>query len=1055
MKEILLNNVDFIFFVYGFSFFWLALLLMPFVHSTDPEMRGGWGWLSLFCFFHGTNEWMDMIALLMGSGIVFSAIRFIVMAASFLFLFEFGRVALPAKGRIILGRWIYLLLFALIAVGFSAGLTGLNAATRYVLALPGGVLATRALLKHPGSSIPLKVAAMAMFCYSLAAGLVVPNAGFFPTTLVNGDSFLALCGVPIQFLRAVLALVMAFAIGEQFLRLHKGRHKAEQSPWGRHGRQWLGLALATLLFGGFYLVSLGGRFGRHFDEVSSYVSMSHVHDSLTSVLDQGKMLSALLATAPETRIGITARPSKSMESVNALLDKFATILPGSSVAYLLDRDGMTIASSNRDRPDSFIGKSYAVRPYFKSAREGRPYTYLATGLTSKLPGCYFGHPITAEDGTFVGAAVIKVALNKLDSFAEENMPTFLISPEGIVLISSIPSLMQRPMWPLNEEDLATAKVSRQFPSFDPRPIFPARFVPDALLDFGGQPVSVVQGQVSVAGWSLIQFFTVRSEPWFRLITIVCCLLVGLLISAYCYNYLRENQGRSAIQESAAQYRAMFEKNLAIMYMLDPRTNALVEINDSAAVFYGYSPEECGSLKITDISCIPNPSLTSHTAEILRAGGHHFESLHRLKSGELRDVEVYASPVQLQRAPIIYAIVHDITERKRAEREKATIQAQLVHSEKLASIGTLAAGVAHEINNPLAIVRGYTGLLAKRLMGASDARTLKVINNAINRIVAIVDSLGNYARVDNDLLGAVDIHKTIEEVLLFVGQLSKSAGVEIVQKCASSTLYARANTGKMQQVLINLLTNACDALQSREAERRIVIETRAEQQSVKILISDNGDGIPASILNKIFDPFFTTKPVGKGTGLGLSISHSIIKSFDGSLCVSSRTGEGAVFEITLQCMDRQATSHDDTSKAPQIAANSPLRGEVLVVDDEPGLCMLLEDQLSELGLSITVSADPIAALTMMETKRFDLIITDMQMPAISGISLVRRARGNELQTGVKIIVLTGGTATDFNEEDSAFLSTNVQGFMTKPWDQEQFLTLVASLLSPTDINKSAA
>ena len=169
MKELLLENMDYIFFVYGLSFIWLGFTLLPHMHQPHTEGSRGWGWLALFAFVHAGNEWLDMMKFLMGSGPVFDVIRLTTMALSFLFLIEFGRLALTAKSRPFLGRWMYPVLLSLVAAGALAGMAGVHAMARYALGLPGGLLAAIALWRLSGrdgqaAGTSLKVAASAMFC---------------------------------------------------------------------------------------------------------------------------------------------------------------------------------------------------------------------------------------------------------------------------------------------------------------------------------------------------------------------------------------------------------------------------------------------------------------------------------------------------------------------------------------------------------------------------------------------------------------------------------------------------------------------------------------------------------------------------------------------------------------------------------------------------------------------------------------------------------------------------------------------------------------------------
>ena len=253
---------------------------------------------------------------------------------------------------------------------------------------------------------------------------------------------------------------------------------------------------------------------------------------------------------------------------------------------------------------------------------------------------------------------------------------------------------------------------------------------------------------------------------------------------------------------------------------------------------------------------------------------------------------------------LLGISEDITERKNAEKEKNELQTQLFYAEKLAAIGTLVAGIAHEISNPLAIVRGYSHILGKKLKEIDPENhdmTATTINNAIDRIVIIINGLRTYVSADTVHMEVLDINKVIFETISLVQETLKETGIEIRHNLAKDLPHVRCNVGKIQQVLINLLNNAIDALKQLPEGRRISIETLVKEEDVIILLSDNGPGVPEDILGKIMDPFFTTKEVGKGTGLGLSVSSAIIESLGGTFKVSSKVGEGATFHITLPCV----------------------------------------------------------------------------------------------------------------------------------------------------------
>lgn len=280
---------------------------------------------------------------------------------------------------------------------------------------------------------------------------------------------------------------------------------------------------------------------------------------------------------------------------------------------------------------------------------------------------------------------------------------------------------------------------------------------------------------------------------------------------------------------------------------------------------------------------------------------------------------------------------------RFHQDREAIRAQLYHSEKLASLGTLAAGVGHEINNPLAIVAGFAGMLRKRLAAAVEDKgarddclaILSKQETGIRRIEEIVLGLRNYARADSSLCEAMEIHEAIHETLSLITQILEGSGIKVVLELADSNPAVFGNKGRFQQVLMNLLTNARDAVEKRVGTKQITIKTSVIGDRVIMQVTDNGPGIPESVRDRIFDPYFTTKAPGKGTGLGLSICRSLLESFSARIDVSSIEGRGTTFSVNFPLTTATKASCREAVEAiaPLGNATSALKGRVLIVDDE--------------------------------------------------------------------------------------------------------------------------
>ncbi|HAR41521.1 MAG TPA: hypothetical protein DCS07_02635 [Bdellovibrionales bacterium] len=331
---------------------------------------------------------------------------------------------------------------------------------------------------------------------------------------------------------------------------------------------------------------------------------------------------------------------------------------------------------------------------------------------------------------------------------------------------------------------------------------------------------------------------------------------------------------------------------------------MFDINQAACTRLGYTREE---LLKQGLQAIDSPEFANQVpdrmAALRKTGKGLFESVHLCKNGKGIPVEVNARLIEFNGTTLVIGVSRDITERKLAEQEKTRIQSQLLHSSKLASIGTLAAGVAHEINNPLTIIRGQNEFIRESLiLNEADPKMIQTLDKqeqAIGRIAGIVNSLRLYARNDNSTSEEVNIHQIIQETLSLVANIYKRAQIQIETQLRSINPTTAGNIGQMQQVILNLIVNAKDALEGRKSGGLIRLETEDVGTTAIVLrLSDNGCGMHPNQLQQIFNAFYTTKPPGKGTGLGLPISHSIITSMKGTIDVASEPGVGTVFTLTL-------------------------------------------------------------------------------------------------------------------------------------------------------------
>lgn len=376
----------------------------------------------------------------------------------------------------------------------------------------------------------------------------------------------------------------------------------------------------------------------------------------------------------------------------------------------------------------------------------------------------------------------------------------------------------------------------------------------------------------------------------------------------------------------------------------------------------------------------------------------------------------------------------------------------LHQAKLASIGSLAAGVGHEINNPLAIAKGHVHLLSKKIENGTTSKTvinesLDKINIALERIVVIVQGLRTFSRLDSETAVFFNIQSSLEESISIVKDIYKNDGIEIdLISNLEKECFLKGSRGQFQQVLMNAFSNAKDAL-SKSMEKKISVIANSSKDYFELKIIDNGGGIDEKILPNIFDPFFTTKETGKGTGIGLSLSSNFINELGGTIEAYNNRGAGATIDIKLPCTN-YVESTEQTIEPYQNKSINLNKSKVLIVEDELEIREVLKETLHLMGLDIICANNGEEALKKINECKpgFDIIISDMLMPVMDGKALLKEIRTSKsLIKQPKFIFITGGVnsnlGTDLKESEYSF-----SGYLYKPFNINQLIDLVNELLA---------
>ncbi|KQQ13220.1 hypothetical protein ASF53_13620 [Methylobacterium sp. Leaf123] len=545
---------------------------------------------------------------------------------------------------------------------------------------------------------------------------------------------------------------------------------------------------------------------------------------LRSAVERYRYLPGVLALDTEVRILLDAVDDP--VRVAAVNTKFETIARASGVAaiYLLDRDGLTRSASNWNEELSFVGTSYAYRPYFTEAVATGASRYFGVGTTTNRPGLFIGKAVPMPGGGIAGIVVVKVDLEGLQREWRQAGEYVLVSDaSGVVFLASEPAWKYRPFRPLTEADTARIREARQYGDSDLRPLLSEQADGGTIeLPEGERTISGVVERTAMPdlGWTL--WYIAETDAALRQ-ALLAALAAGISSLALAFALAAASQRRQRLRSEQAM-RLTLERRVA-----------------------------------------------ERTADLSTA------------NARLRD---------------------EIAERERATAALRATQDELIHAGRLAALGQISTAINHEINQPLAALRTFlssSSIFLERGDTATVGRNLKRMTEVTQRIAEIIRHLKVFARKTGpEHWEPVRLGTAAAAALDLLASRIRAESVQVTCTIPPEATV-RAEPIRLEQVILNLMVNALDAMRDTPERRLDLTASREESSSWRLRVADSGSGISEEHMPHLFDPFFTTKAAGEGLGLGLSLSALIVRDFGGSLTAGNGT-DGAVLTLVLPAVE---------------------------------------------------------------------------------------------------------------------------------------------------------
>jgi signal transduction histidine kinase/CheY-like chemotaxis protein len=378
-------------------------------------------------------------------------------------------------------------------------------------------------------------------------------------------------------------------------------------------------------------------------------------------------------------------------------------------------------------------------------------------------------------------------------------------------------------------------------------------------------------------------------------------------------------------------------------------------------------------------------------------------------------------------------------------QEGLLQGRELQTEKLAGLGQLVSGIAHELNNPLTSITGYAQLLISRPLPPQQAADARRVFQEAERASHIVKNLLLFARERRPEKRSVDLNEIIERTLALRNYELRVENIAVEVELDRDLPLILADPVQIQQVLLNLIINAEQSIQQSSSEGAIKLRDYRSGEMVVLEVSDTGPGVPLDVLGRIFDPFFTTKPAGVGTGLGLSLAQQILRDHGGAISVETSPGKGARFSIEIPVSGEARIPQllaDDSQGVPRFVSRPRHHERVLVVEDEPTVAQLIEDVLGEQGHTVETFLDGREGLRHALNERYDLVICDLKMPHLDGRMFYQELVRHHSPLQNRIVFITGDVLASRSMD---FLESSGLPYLAKPFQVEDLTAAVAHAL----------
>jgi len=523
-----------------------------------------------------------------------------------------------------------------------------------------------------------------------------------------------------------------------------------------------------------------------------------------------------------------------------------------------------------------------------------------------------------------------------------------------------------------------------------------------------------------------------------------------------YNLQKKLEAKNAqLQKSEERYRRLFTHNKAVELLIDPSNGKIVDFNKAAVQYYGYSEAELKLLNISDINTLSKKEIAEEMRNADIDKRNHFSFTHRLANGEIRNVDVYSGPIELEGCHLLYSVIHDTTAWKTAEAklEKAKEAADAANRAK----SEFLANMSHEIRTPMNAVIGFSDILASKITDKKHKSYINSIQTGGKALLTLINDILDLSKIE---AGQIEIHYEPMNPLLIFTELQQIFSLKIAEKNLELIMEIDENLPqallldetRLRQVLLNLIGNAIKFTENGYIKLCANKESYTSHVDLILAVEDSGIGIPTDQQALIFESFKqqdgqSTRKYG-GTGLGLTITKRLVEMMNGQISLESFPGKGSRFEITLREVEIVTTKREEKQDNNFSLNNMTFaKTQVLVVDDIESNRDLIKEYLSQVNLEVICAENGQQALLFVEEYNPTLILMDIKMPEMDGYEATKRLKDKPSTANIPVIALTAYASMD---EKAKTKLHGFDGYLTKPINISALFSELSRYLKHTTV-----